>query len=90
LLFTKNIVLTIEVKDLFRKDLEFRSFVHRSISRHFKCDFGELDEQDKEHNISAVRNGNRILSVYNKNDYKIYIVTEADRSVTTILFPSEY
>ena len=41
-------------------------------------------------NDNALKDGERIVAVYNIGDDKIYIITEWDRSVTTILFPSEY
>jgi len=59
--------------------------------RHARCDWGELDEHDTAANNAAVNNGDRILSAYTLSTGKrIWIVTEADRSATTILLPSEY
>ena len=62
------------------------------LSRHAAGDWGELEsEEDKRLNDDAVANGERILSVYRmKTGEKIWIITEADRSATTILLPSEY
>ena len=51
----------------------------------------ELDEKDIEANNEAVANGERILSAYHlKDDTKLYVITEWDRSATTILRPEEY
>ena len=60
--------------------------------RHIKCDWGELSDDDWELNNSAVLNGAaRILSVYrDSNDKKFWIITDADRSVTTVLLTSDY
>lgn len=61
------------------------------VNRHANGDWGELSEEDKELNDAAVANGtDRILSSYTVDDEKIWVITEADRSVTTILFPREY
>ena len=60
------------------------------IARHLTGDWGDLDDEDKQENEFSVENDLRILSVYQLNDgTKIWIITEADRSVTTILLPSE-
>lgn len=61
------------------------------IHRHASGDWGNLEDEDKQANDYAVENGHRILSAYliGVKD-KIWIITEADRSSTTILLPSEY
>jgi hypothetical protein len=61
------------------------------LERHQAGDWGELCEEDKRENEFSVHNGFRILSAYRTgNDVKIWIITEADRSVTTVLLPHEY
>jgi hypothetical protein len=61
------------------------------ISRHAMGDDGDLDEDDKKENLFSIEKGFRILSKYHLNDgTPIYIITEADRSVSTLLLPSEY
>ena len=61
------------------------------IERHQTGDWGELCEEDKRENEFSVHNGFRILSAYRtRNDVKIWVITEADRSVTTLLRPHEY
>lgn len=60
------------------------------LSRHVTGDFGELDEEDKAENQLSIKQGFRILSAYTIAGERIWIITEADRSVTTLLFPSEY
>jgi hypothetical protein len=58
---------------------------------HANGDWGELDDEDKRENEFSVRNGFRILSAYTTNaGDKLWIITEADRSATTFLLPSEY
>jgi hypothetical protein len=61
------------------------------LSRHAQGDWGELDEHDRNENEFSLREGFRILSAYHlKDDTRIWIITEADRSSTTILLPEEY
>ena len=62
------------------------------LSKHHNGDWGNLDEEDKMLNDIAVEDGGRILSAYEigENKVKIWIITEADRSYTTILLPEEY
>jgi len=58
--------------------------------RHITGDWGELDQEDKASNDRAVQDGLRILSEYSYNGNKFWVITEWDRSVTTILLPDEY
>lgn len=63
------------------------TFLHR----HVVGDWGDLDEEDRIENELSAREGLRILSAYHLlNGTKIWIITEADRSSTTILLPEEY
>lgn len=61
------------------------------LSRHVTGDWGLVEKEDWEANDMAVQHGGRILSVYRTSKgTKLWIITEADRSVTTILLPEEY
>jgi hypothetical protein len=61
------------------------------VRRHVRGDWGELDAEDVQENERSLANGFRLLSRYTLTDGTvIWIITEADRSVTTILLPSEY
>lgn len=61
------------------------------LKRHVSGDWGDLGEEDKQENEFSVTNNFRILSAYNLSDgEKVWIITEWDRSVTTVLLPSEY
>jgi hypothetical protein len=60
------------------------------VRRHVSGDWGEIDAEDKGANEAALIHGTRLLSVYTIDGVKIWIITEADRSVTTILLPDEY
>ena len=61
------------------------------ISRHHNLEQGELDDEDHKMNADAAKNGARILSSYktSKGD-KIWVITEHDRSATTVLLPGDY
>jgi len=61
------------------------------LTRHVTGDWGDLEAEDKQENELSVEKGFRILSAYHLSDgTKIWLITEADRSVTTLLLPSEY
>lgn len=61
------------------------------LERHQAGDWGELCEDDKSENEFSLKNGFRILSAYRTlHDVKVWVITEADRSVTTLLLPHEY
>jgi len=61
------------------------------LRRHMSTDWGELSEEDARENELSLREGFRLLSAYRTvKGQKIWIITEADRSATTILLPSEY
>ena len=60
------------------------------LNRHINGDWGDLCASDKQLNDQAVRDGSRILSTYVISGMKLYVITEWDRSYTTILFASEY
>ena len=59
--------------------------------RHVTGDWGDLPEEDIEENERSLEEGFRLFSAYHlSTGVKIYVITEWDRSVTTILLPSEY
>lgn len=61
------------------------------LRRHMSTDWGEVSEDDAHENEVSLREGFRLLSAYRTaKGQKIWIITEADRSATTILLPSEY
>jgi hypothetical protein len=64
---------------------------HDLIFRHATGDWGEVCEEDKALNDAAIHSSERLLSAYRlKDGVKLWIITEADRSVTTYLLPDEY
>ena len=87
-----QVVCTRGVADRMDLDKEFCKFVNSSFVKYMKSDWGDTCEEDAILNNDAVKNGERILAVYihKSSDTTIWIITEWDRSATTILFPSEY
>ena len=89
-----HIVATRGVDERMQKDRIFAAFVSKSLRLYENCDWGQTCKEDKKENDSAVENGERIHAVYEqagvREPMKIWIITEWDRSVTTILFPEEY
>ena len=60
------------------------------LARHAAGDWGDLCAFDRRQNEIALREGHRLLSSYLVGEGKIWIITEADRFVTTILLPEDY
>ena len=60
------------------------------LDRHVRGDWGDLADEDADENELSVREGYRILSSYGEGDGRLWVITEADRSATTILRPDEY
>lgn len=73
--------------------LKDAGFMIVSLNRHINGDWGSMCDEDKAANEEALVDGLRLMSVYKRKDHPddtIWIITEADRSATTILLPSEY
>ena len=62
-----------------------------AIERHSTGDWGELCAEDNAVNDDAILDGSRILSAYrDRGGVKFWVITEADRSATTVLLPEDY
>ena len=62
-----------------------------ALGRHVHGDWGEVGDEDWKANEGALAEGDRLLSVYHSSTgTKFYVITEWDRSLTTILLPSDY
>lgn len=86
-----HIVVTRGVDERGETDPAFQEFVSRSLRRHRAGDWGDMSPEDKKANDAALKEGNRLMSAYEQKPFpKIWIITEWDRSVTTVLFPEEY
>jgi hypothetical protein len=64
--------------------------IHQLFVRHATSDWGECYEEDAQENEEALVLGNRVMSMYSFEGERIYVITEADRSSTCILFGFEY
>lgn len=93
----KELVATKEIVREMDETYGFREFCMHCVLRHRNHDWGDLCEEDKQSNDWAAEHEERLLSAYQipkefciGYEDKIWIITEADRSCTTILFPHEY
>lgn len=67
------------------------SEIQNALTRHIRGDWGTLDAEDLESNDRALVSGGRLFSSYlSPQNVKFWIITEADRSATTILLPEDY
>lgn len=61
------------------------------LDKHVQGDWGDVDAEDQQANVVALAEGERLLSAYRTlKGTRLWIITEADRSATTILLPDEY
>ena len=89
--FLGKTVMTSGVNNKIAEGEKFAREIKICMEKYITCDWGDLCNEDKEMNDNALRNGNdRILAAYDTSEGKIYIITEQDRSYTTILFTHEY
>ncbi|MFN8708570.1 MAG: hypothetical protein ACK526_13530 [Planctomyces sp.] len=80
-----DVVITINAQSLLTPDEAMSG-----LQRHATGDWGELCTEDAERNLAALESGGRIFSAYGKDTRRFWIITEADRSSTTILLPLDY
>ena len=84
-----QVVMTLGVNELVRQGL-----IHpvSFLRRHLRGDWGDLSENDRRQNNTALKSGeDRLFSSYRvSSGLKLWIITEWDRSVTTLLLPDEY
>lgn len=90
-----RLLTTASVFSQMQENMDFGKFVMSSLERYRKCDWGDTNEDDALMNDDAVACGDRILASYvfkdnDGNTENVWIITESDRSATTILFPHEY
>ena len=81
-----QIVATPGALELAEQGVDLLSY----LQRHLQGDWGELCDEDKAENTFSLQHGYRLLSAYDTPCGKLWIITEADRSVTTFLLPEEY
>lgn len=85
-----QIVMTRSIAEKVSKNTKFHMEVIDAMLRYAEKDWGIVSQNDKQANDWGLENGDRILAAYETCEGDIWIITEWDRSVTTILFPSEY
>ena len=93
----RQLFATKDIEREMRETYGFHEFCMHCVRRHRDHDWGDLCQEDKQANDWAVEHGERLLSAYDipkrfciGYETRIWIITEADRSATTILFPYEY
>jgi hypothetical protein len=64
--------------------------VMTALSRHASGDWGDLCPEDTLANDHALQNGGRLFSAYGQGEERFWVITEADRSITTVLLPDDY
>ena len=67
-----------------------QAVVNDALRRHASGDWGELCPEDVEQNEFGLKHGERLFSAYGKGENRFWIITERDRSVTTVLMPEDY
>ena len=93
---TGQVVTTCGIAQAMRDDYSFLLSVRECLDRHCRGDWGDVGDDSRRMNdeaLEAERNGqfsDSLFSLYTIGDREIYIITECDRSVTTVLFPDEY
>ena len=85
-----KVMATSGIKDYVGNDIPRNIALRNVLIRHANGDWGDVCEEDHTANDIALIQGNRVLSSYTLADRKVWIITEADRSATTVLFPEEY
>jgi hypothetical protein len=83
-----QLLMTAGIKDLVVKEkLNLIPYV----VRHLNGDWGDIPAEDARANQAALRDGDRLLSAYQvTSEARVWIITESDRSATTVLLPEEY
>lgn len=87
-----KLVATRAIYDRTIIDASFDKFTDDCFIRHICGDWGDIPSEDAMLNERALKEGDRLFSayIYKPTGEKIWIITESDRSTTTILFPSDY
>lgn len=86
----KQVVVTRGVMSIMQDNKRFSQEVTNAFCRFCGADWGDMCEEDKQMNNNALNGSDRIVAKYCLSEDNIYIITECDRSVTTILLCDEY
>lgn len=85
-----NLFATRRVEYLMQRNSKFRDDVNTALNMYLYDDWGITNSQDAQANDEALAMGERMLAAYETCKGRIWLITDACRSTTTILFPSEY
>ncbi len=85
-----RLVMTSKIHKNINESINFDADVGAVFGRYIQCDWGNISEEDKLINEEALKEGGTLMGAYDTPKGEIWIITEWDRSVTTILFPDEY
>lgn len=86
-----KVVMTNGISNKMAESQKFANEITDCFKRYITCDWGNMCDEDKEMNDNALRTGTaRVLAAYDTSEGRVYIITEQDRSCTTILFADEY
>lgn len=85
------LVQTREIAEEIENNEDFKKEIIEAYNKYINCNWGETHEEDKILNDNAVKNNNdRIVAKYRTSKGDIFIITEIDRTYTTIMFTHEY
>lgn len=85
-----KLVMTSGIQNIINENPSYQYELVNYLNRYMNEDWGDLCVDDKQMNEDAIKNNERLLASYVTSGGKIYIITERDRSYTTILLRSEY
>ncbi len=85
-----KLVMTSGIQSIINEEPSYQYELINYLNRYLNEDWGDLCDSDKQMNEDAIINNERILASYTTTGGNIYIITERDRSYTTILLRSEY
>jgi hypothetical protein len=86
----QTVITPAAIEALGTDDAERSRVLSKMLARHASGDWGECGEEDSRTNDRALETGERLLSVYTHEGQRIWVITEWDRSATTVLLPADY
>lgn len=85
----RTVITPTALEALTSRDLA--NLIPTILARHELGDWGDVSQEDREANDTAVKGGERLLSAYDiREGFRVWVITEWDRSMTTILLPEDY
>lgn len=95
---TGRLLMTRAINEDLQRHPDYAAFLAECFRRHLSNDWGDMPREDKLENAGALINHTRLMSSYNlpppfrkvMMQEKVWIITEADRSATTVLYPDDY